>query len=424
MNLNFEDAVKNRVELGIPPGVLFAKIDQGETAYFAYGSNSLDAKHQPNPDTRFEIGSNTKLFTALLYARMEELGILSLNDPANTHLPTTSQLPERDGVQITLEHLLTHTSALPPMPANFDNENAINSFARYNSADLLASLENISLNRAVGKSYVYSNYGYALLGYLAEEITGKRWDVSVGKYISEPLGLDSTSTEINDSDASVATPHLGKKAVPHFSTEILGAGGALKSTAKDMVKFLSLNLGLFDHELNPAMVRSRAVFYRESPIFALGLGWHLQQRNQQEIWWHRGETTGQTSFIGLDASAKTGIVMLSNSAFSGCCSDLAMAQIDPDTPLVEQMPHEILETSKSQLQQYTGEYRVDSAVSFVVSAEEDHLTVDVTAQNSGKMFPVGEHQFETLDRRVCAIFSGDILNIRQHGIDRIAFRTS
>lgn len=424
MGLNFEAAIKNRVDSRVPPGVVFAKVENGEAEYSSFGFTSLNETRSPDPDTVFEIGSTTKLFTALLFARLEDLGVLSLNDPVIQYLPPSTRIAERNGDSISFNHLLTHTSALPPMPPNFDHGNAMRSFAQYGVDDLIESLQNLSLKWANGESYVYSNFGYAVLGYLAEVIMGERWDESVRKYICAPLGLASTGTEINLSSPNFATAHHGNKAVPHFSFGILGAGGALTSSARDMAAFLVANVGEVEHELTSTMNKVRTAFYRESPIFALGLGWHLQQRGRQEICWHRGETTGQTSFLALDAAAKTGIVMLSNSAFSGCCSDLAMAQIDPDTPLTEQMPHEIVETSMSKLQKYTGEYRVDSAISFDVSAKEDHLAIEVTGQNSGKMFPVGKNQFETKDRRVFAVFSRDILTIRQHGIDRIAFRAS
>ncbi|MCR9261186.1 MAG: hypothetical protein NXH95_15800 [Pseudomonadaceae bacterium] len=116
--------------------------------------------------------------------------------------------------------------------------------------------------------------------------------------------------------------------------------------------------------------------------------------------------------------------MLSNSAFSECCSDLALAQIDPNTPLIEDMPHTVVEVPTSELVKYAGEYRLDSAINLAVSIEQDHLIISVTGQNGGKMFPVGVNQFETQDRRVFAKFSenADALTIRQHGIDRIAVR--
>ncbi len=172
------------------------------------------------------------------------------------------------------------------------------------------------------------------------------------------------------------------------------------------------------------MRRNQTASYRESSLYALGLGWHLQQRGSKEICWHRGETNGQTSFVALDTAANSGIVMLSNSALSRCCCDLAMAQIDPGTPLFESMPHEVMELTDPNLQCHTGSYRVESAISFTVSVEQNYLIVGVTGQNGGKMFPVGENQFETQDRRVFAVFSGNTLTIRQHGIDRIALRTT
>jgi serine-type D-Ala-D-Ala carboxypeptidase/endopeptidase len=426
MGLVFKDVIKRRVDRRVPPGVVFVKIEQGDIEYYSCGYNSLDEMRSPDLDTIFEIGSITKVFTALLFTRLEELGVLSLSDPVGKYLPSSTHIPERDGVSISCEHLLTHTSALPPMPPNFDHTNAMRSFAKYGADDLVAGVENLSLEWPIGQSYVYSNFGYAVLGYVAEKITGERWDDLVKRHICAPLRLENTRTETNARQDNVATAHRGREPVSHFSLGIMRAAGGLKSSSRDMATFLSANLGLIESELASAMKKARTVFYRESPIFALGLGWHIQQRGRQEIVWHRGETSGQTSFVAVDAAARSGIVMLSNSAFSGCCCDLAMAQIDPGTPLIENMPHEIVETTRLKLLKYTGEYRVDSAISFTVTAEENCLAIGVTGQSRGKMFPVGASQFETQDRRVFAIFSeaADALTIRQHGIDRTAFRAN
>ncbi|MCR9261187.1 MAG: beta-lactamase family protein [Pseudomonadaceae bacterium] len=148
-----------------------------------------------------------------------------------------------------------------------------------NSLDKLSSPESDTI-------FEIGSTTYAVLGHLVEEITGERWDELVTKHICTPLQLDSTRTVTSARPENVATGHHGKEPVPHFSLGILGVGGALKSSARDMATFLSANLGFIESELASAMKKARTVIYRESPIFALGLGWHLQQRGSREIVWH------------------------------------------------------------------------------------------------------------------------------------------
>ena len=127
MSMHLEELVNKRVSKGIPPGVIFGKVSRYEKNLFSYGvmSDGLDA---PGPDTIFEIGSNTNVFIALLFARLEELGEVSLEDSIRRFLPASMTLPERNGEQISLLSLLTHTSVLPRMPNNFDDSNVASSF--------------------------------------------------------------------------------------------------------------------------------------------------------------------------------------------------------------------------------------------------------------------------------------------------------
>lgn len=425
MNLFLEEIIKERVKKRTPPGVIFCKVERHGTEYFSYGVNSLDGEQVPDSDTIFEIGSNTKVIVALLFTRLEELGFFSLTDPIRDYLPVTVPLPARDNTPISFLDILTHTSALPRMPPNFDFKNVTRSFAEYGVDDLYVGLEQLSLDWEIGSSYVYSNLGYGLLGHIVEQITDQNLDELLDKYVCKPLAMNSTRFGVGERVHNVATPHQGERPVPLLKFGVLGAAGGLTSSAKDMSKFLSNNLGVLDSELSSAIKKTQQMHYQESAIFGLGIGWHIQQRNGLNIVWHRGETHGQTSFIAFDRQVETGIIMLSNSAFSGCCSDLALSQIDPQTIPTEHEPHAVLNLPLASLRRLEGEYELDAAITFSISAKENYLNVKVTGQAGGLMYPVEPNQFETKDRRVIIRFSDDaeMITIRQHGIDRIAHKS-
>lgn len=422
MSLRHEEIARVRTLNRKPPGVIYCEINKHGTEYFSFGVNSLDEAQVPDPDTLFEIGSNTKIFVALLTVRLEELGLISLTDPIRDYLPASVSIPERNGVQISFRDLLTHTSSLPSIPSNFDFQNPIECFAEYSAEDLYACLDELSLDWDIGRSYVYSNLGYGLLGNIVENATGESWHKLVTKHICEPLGMASTRVAGFEKHKNIATPHQGTRPVPHLEFSAFGAAGALRSSAEDMAAFLSFFLGFKDSTLSVSMKKMCEIHYQESNIFSLGLGWHIQQREQQRLIWHRGETHGQTSFIAFDPDAEAGVVMLSNAAFSGCCSDIAIAQLDSASSLSEQEPHVVLDIATVQLEPYTGQFALDLAISFSISVEQNSLSIGVTGQNGGKMYPVDDLQFETEDRRVIVKYSGDLqeITIRQHGIDRIA----
>jgi CubicO group peptidase (beta-lactamase class C family) len=82
------------------------------------GAGRLDGQRETTPDTGtlFEIGSVTKVFTALALARLAVAGTVDLDEPVRALLPDGARVPTRGGVEITLRHLATHTSGLPRLP--------------------------------------------------------------------------------------------------------------------------------------------------------------------------------------------------------------------------------------------------------------------------------------------------------------------
>jgi hypothetical protein len=102
------------------------------------------------------IGSATKVFTTLLLADMVRRGEVALNDPASKYLPKTVTMPSRDGREITLLDLATHTSALPSLPDNFAPEDGLNPYADYTVERMYAKSRprwNARLSRWIQKSW-------------------------------------------------------------------------------------------------------------------------------------------------------------------------------------------------------------------------------------------------------------------------------
>jgi len=93
-------------------------IDSSCRRIVSYESLATGDKRTLDGHTIFEIGSITKVFTSLLLADMVERKEVALTDPVSKYLPANVKMPERNGRQITLENLATHTSGLPRLPSN------------------------------------------------------------------------------------------------------------------------------------------------------------------------------------------------------------------------------------------------------------------------------------------------------------------
>jgi serine-type D-Ala-D-Ala carboxypeptidase/endopeptidase len=145
-------------------GIVVGIIDAHGRRVVAYGALEKGDKRPLDGDTIFEIGSITKVFTALLAADMAQRGEVKLDDPIQEYLPPTVKIPERGGKQITLIDLATHTSGLPRMPENFRPKDPSRPYVDYTVDALYSFLSSYELRRDIGIKYVYSNLGFGLLG--------------------------------------------------------------------------------------------------------------------------------------------------------------------------------------------------------------------------------------------------------------------
>ena len=145
-------------------GFVVGIVKDGETQVSAYGEVKKGAGTAPSGDTVYEIGSITKIFTAVLLADMMQQGKVKLNAPVQQYLPDSVKMPIVDGRPITLEHLVTHTSGLPRQPDNMQLVDRHNPYAYYTVSQMYQFLGWYE-RQPPGKRYEYSNLGMGLLGH-------------------------------------------------------------------------------------------------------------------------------------------------------------------------------------------------------------------------------------------------------------------
>jgi len=124
---------------------------------------------------------------------------VALEDPAAKYLPENVRMPERSGKSVTLLDLSTHSSGLPPLPANFKLKDPYNPFGDYTADDLYEFLSSYSLPRDPGAEFEYSNLGAGLLGHLLACRAGTDYESLVGTRITQPLGMPDTAITLSSS---------------------------------------------------------------------------------------------------------------------------------------------------------------------------------------------------------------------------------
>ena len=307
------------VERGESKGIVLGLLEpDGRRRVIAYGDAGAGAPPLSSK-TAFEIGSITKTFVNTILADMVRRGDVSLDDPVAKFLPAGVTVPSRNGRQITLLDLATHTSGLPRSLTGFGYEppDRSNPYADYQAEHLYAFLSSYELERAVGAEFVYSNVGAGLLGHALARAAGAE---TVGELIRQritgPLGMEMTDFgRAGELGAWSAKGHNRKgEVVPYWDFAVLSGAGALNSNADDMLTYIEANVGEPGSPIEVAMRDAhqprRSLKTKGSSV---GLGWQQRSGGGRTIIHHGGGTGGFQSYLGFDPVTQAGVVILGNS---------------------------------------------------------------------------------------------------------------
>ena len=249
-------------------GMVIGLVDERGSRVLAAGKLDNGTSQEVNGDTVFEIGSVTKTFTTLLLQDMVERDEVKLDDPVAKYLPEPVKVPARDGKQITLLNLAIHTAGLPRDPSNLTPTRGLpeNAFADYNVRKLYAFLSSFALDREPGSRFEYSNVGMALLGHILALKTGTNYEALVVERICRPLKMNSTRITLTpELQARLARGHdqLGKPA-PNWEFQVYDGAGGLRSTANDLLKYVSANIGLTPSSLTRLMEQTHVIRHKHT----------------------------------------------------------------------------------------------------------------------------------------------------------------
>ncbi|MEU4763546.1 serine hydrolase domain-containing protein [Actinosynnema sp. NPDC023794] len=271
------------------------------------GTTGRQACSPVTAHTRFELGSLTKTFTGLLLAEMADRGEVDLVDPVRRHLPPGSAPFLRPDV--TLERLATHTSGLPRLPPGLLRRAAprwrTNPYRDFDAADFAAALRR-TRSRAPGR-YRYSNFGGALLGEALSRAAGRPYAELLAERVLRPLRL----TDTDCSTSAQVTGYLRGRPRPPWEIPGMPAAGALRSSALDLLRYLTAHLPPFTGPLGHAVAeagRPRA----SAGDHDVCLVWNLRRRSGRELLFHSGATRGCTAFAAFSPTTSTALAAVAN----------------------------------------------------------------------------------------------------------------
>jgi len=170
------------------PGAALGIWSDGQEILAAHGVLNAATEVPVTTDSVFQVGSITKLWTATMIMQLVDEGLLSLDTTVSGVLPGTRLGTADVGDQVTVRHLLTHTSGIDG-DVFTDTGRGDDCVERY--VGLLAEVPSVF---TPGATYSYCNSGYVLLGRIIEVIDGRSWDESLRERLTGPLAATQTVT--------------------------------------------------------------------------------------------------------------------------------------------------------------------------------------------------------------------------------------
>ena len=265
-------------------------------------------------ESDFEIGSISKGFTGLLYVDALSRGEITPESTLGDFLP----LGEAPAARVSLHSLSIHSSGLPRLPEKSLTFRRALGVWRHGSNPYGETLDELIAQARVttpGKPRSrYSNFGFELLGHAIARAAGLTYSDLLRQRITAPLALEHTYAPASPDDLRPdAVRGRSRHGRPQqaWTGEALAPAGAIRSTIGDMARFTE---ALLDGSA-PGIAAL-------DPVNSFGVGakigaaWLTVNIKHQEITWHNGGTGGFRSWMGLNRSAGTGVVILSATAAS------------------------------------------------------------------------------------------------------------
>lgn len=267
----------------------------------------------PTPDTLFEIGSITKVFTALLLAQQADEGEVALDEPIGDLLPENLEFPG-DIANLPLQSLASHNAGFPRLPLSrilMGVLYPVNPYRGSQPAELYQALATASPSQP---NCQYSNLGPALLGQLLARRAGESYKTLVQTRVLAPLGLNDTYFNLTpDAAKRLALGHQ-PNGLPtaNWQMDAYAPAGGLKSTLADMGKFLTAAMAADWPPMALSLRSHPHVCPIDQPSF--GLGWIFNSFDDMLAIMHNGSTGGYYAFLGWQPEAGRGLVLLTNTS--------------------------------------------------------------------------------------------------------------
>ncbi|WP_020392855.1 serine hydrolase domain-containing protein [Kribbella catacumbae] len=306
---------------GAAVGVLFG----GEVIDHAAGVLSKATGVEATPDTVFQIGSITKVWTTTLVMQLVDEGKVDLDGLVRGYLPEFVLGDDAAAAVITVRQLLCHTSGFEGDIFN-ETGKGDDAVEKY-----LATLAEVSQLFPPGEMFSYNNAAFSVLGRLVEVLREKPFDTVLREHVFTPLGLKHAATDPYEAilhRAAVGHIRPAPDAEPEpapvwaLNRSMAPAGAMLAMRPRDLLAFARMHLDSGTAAdgtavLSPASVKAMQESQVNLPALGMmgdswGLGWELFDWNGTTVIGHDGGTIGQNAFLRVVPEHGLAVTLLTN----------------------------------------------------------------------------------------------------------------
>ena len=397
------------------PGVAVGILRDGEVVSRGFGVASIETNHPIRPDTLFQVGSISKVFTATLVMRLVDEGMLDLDAPLTTWLPGLRLKDAAALKVVNLRQLLSHTSGI--------YGDYFKDFGWGDDAlrQAIVTFDNLDQLYEPGEMWAYANSGFNLAGRVAEAALDKPFETAMRELVFSPLGLEHSFYYAHEAIVyPVAVGHTiitpGEDAVEvarHYPLpRVVAPAGGIISTVGDLLTFARFHMGDGtgvdgQQVLSAASIQAMQAPHVRSGLYAdaWGIGWDISTVGGAKVVGHGGSTNGFQARLSLVPEQQFAVAILTNgSRGSALHRPVVEWTLEHEHGLKKERPP-IVNMSDEQLRRYAGRYETLLG-SATVSVADGGLRVVYTSRSPltdkevelppMTMQPIGDDEFMTV----------------------------
>lgn len=343
------------------PGCAVAIISDNKVVYArGFGVANVETGQPVTPETLFLIGSTTKAFTAYTLLSLAEEGKVDINKPLGIYIKDLSPMLSN----LTASQLLSHTAGLKDIS---EPDKAIKACFDVNSGlgEYIHSLNDSSFFTDPGEVFSYSNTGYSLAGYLAQNAGEKPFPDEVDERVLKPLGMNSSTFYLEMAlTHPMSMGHISKKVMRPFQyCAPLWPAGYLFSNVLDMSRFAAalMNNGTLNGEqvLSSSIIKEmttpHARLYSVHPDGSYGYGLMMHSYRGVDVVEHEGNDEGFFCVFKMVPEYRFALIILNNGGSTNMPNTTKKA-FELMLPLKPEDLQKPMKMNESEMAGYAGNY--------------------------------------------------------------------